>query len=263
MSGAPLFSIIVCSHRPPRAESIRQHYAAVFREVPHEIIVIPDARSLCEGYSRGVAQSLGELLIFSHDDVRILIADLPARLQDHLNRFDLIGVAGTRRLIDGAWATAGDPHCFALILYPHAEGGFEAKCSGAGPMCIDAIQALDGCFFACRREVAGRIGFDADTFDGFHLYDLDFTFRAHLAGYRLAVCRDIALYHASMGQPDAVWALYRERFEAKHRGHLVAGTGGPQRVAWAHVPEPQLAGFAQQEHLQRLVSLLDTDTHPS
>lgn len=252
----PRFSIIVCSHRPPRAEFIRRHYAAAFDAVPHEIIVIPDARSLCEGYTRGVAMSLGELLVFSHDDVQVLIDDLPERLQNHLSRFDLIGIAGTRRLIDGAWATAGDPDCFALVIYPLREGMCEAKASGSGPMSVDGIQALDGCFFACRRKVAEGIGFDADTFDGFHLYDLDFSFRAHLAGYRLAVCRDIPLYHASMGTPDAVWAIYRERFETKHRSHLSTAPGGPLRVARTEVPTRQLASFAQQEHLQRLVGML-------
>ena len=39
----PEFSIIVCSHREARAGVIRAHYAALFRDESHEIIIIPDA----------------------------------------------------------------------------------------------------------------------------------------------------------------------------------------------------------------------------
>ena len=35
------------------------------------------------------------------------------------------------------------------------------------------------------------------TFDGFHHYDLDFSYSAYRAGFRLAVVNDICIYHAS------------------------------------------------------------------
>jgi hypothetical protein len=66
-----------------------------------------------------------------------------------------------------------------------------------------------------RAEVAREIQFDQITFDHFHLYDIDFSFRAYLRGYRLAVCRDFFLFHDSLGSFDAVWEEHRERFESK------------------------------------------------
>ena len=74
---------------------------------------------------------------------------------------------------------------------------------GGGPLVVPGIQALDGVFMAMRREVATAIPFDAEAFDGFHLYDLDFSFRAHRGGFRLAVCRDVVLIHESTGSYDA------------------------------------------------------------
>jgi hypothetical protein len=41
---------------------------------------------------------------------------------------------------------------------------------------------MDGVFLAMRREVALSIGWDFETFDGFHGYDVDFTLRAANAG---------------------------------------------------------------------------------
>jgi len=37
---------------------------------------IPDARSLAEGYNRGLRRARGDLLLFSHDDVRIVTPGL-------------------------------------------------------------------------------------------------------------------------------------------------------------------------------------------
>jgi hypothetical protein len=75
---------------------------------------------------------------------------------------------------------------------------------------------------AMRREVAERVGFDAAVFDGFHLYDLDFSFLAFLAGYRIAVCRDLVLVHESIGRYDAAWERYAGRFADKFRDRLPA-----------------------------------------
>ena len=183
-----MFSIIVCSNRPARASAIQSHYARLFRDHAYEFILIDDATSLCEGYARGYERSRGDFLIFSHDDIEFVTPDVASRLEGHLVQFDVVGIAGTKKLIDGVWTTTGDPYCFLLVVYPEAGNQFSVRYAGAGPLCVSNIQALDGCFLACRREVVATVGFDSSTFDGFHLYDLDFTFHAYLLGYRLAVC---------------------------------------------------------------------------
>jgi hypothetical protein len=252
-----LFSIIVCSHRPSRVTFIREHYAALFRGHPHEFILIPDAASLCEGYSRGVRQSSGKFLVFSHDDVEFVRSDAAPRLEHHLGRFDVIGIAGTTKLIDGEWASAGDPYCFGLVIYPDSEDRFVVKIFGSGELWVERAQALDGCFFACRREVVERVGFDAVTFDGFHLYDLDFTYGAFLRGFRVAICRDLPLIHASMGNAaDPAWPAYRARFETKYRRHLADGARGPIRELRACLPRQQLAWFCEPQAVTELIGKL-------
>src|SRR6185503_5578792 len=59
-------------------------------------------------------------------------------------------------------------------------------CAVPAPL-IHGMQALDGLFMAANREVLERVRFDEVTFDGFHGYDMDFSFSSHLAGFRLAV----------------------------------------------------------------------------
>lgn len=215
------FSVVICSIDPAKFSRVSANYSRLLASRAFEIIGIHDAASLAEGYTRGVRASSGRLLLLSHDDIEILTSDFAERVARHLETFDLIGVAGTTRLVSGKWSGAVDPYRFALITTPDPEQGtlITALVGGCG-IVVPEVQALDGVFWAMRREVVERVGFDATTFDHFHLYDLDFTFRAHLAGYRLAVCRDLALVHDSPGNFDETWALYKLRFEQKFAGRL-------------------------------------------
>lgn len=59
------------------------------------------------------------------------------------------------------------------------------------------------------------MGFDSATFDGFHLYDIDFSYRAHLAGIRIGVTHDIVIAHEPEGNFNETWKIYADRFIAK------------------------------------------------
>ena len=228
-----MISVITCTIDPLRLELLRSTYALAMGDHPWELVAIRDARSLAEGYTRGIAASRGETVIFCHDDIEILSADFPQRLLRHLERFDLIGVAGTNRLVGGAWTAAGPPHLFGQVAHPDSGGFLNINIYGAPARVIGNIQAVDGLFFAVRREMLGRVAFDPAVFDGFHLYDVDFSFSAYCAGFRLGVACDIQLLHQSLGKYDERWLAYKERFERKWAGRL--GKIVPRRFIWAGV----------------------------
>ena len=90
-----------------------------------------------------------------------------------------------------------------------------------------------------RREVAARVAFDAATFDGWHLYDLDFTFSAWLAGLRTAVCNDLCVIHDSIGGYAVKWDHYVQRFVDKHRERLQKGEkAAPGEPFWLEMSSP-------------------------
>jgi len=218
-------------------------YEGIFRGIDWELIRIDNARSLAEGYTRGISRSRGEPIILSHDDITIFSPDMPRRLQAHLSTCDLVGVAGTTKLIHPAWIFAGPPFVFGQIVHTTAGGRLGVDIYGAPSPLVANIQALDGMFMAGRREIFERIGFDAKTFDGFHLYDIDFSYRAFLAGMRLGVANDICIHHASTGKFDETWLRYANRFGAK----FFPGQSDPhiQREKWPFVEVPDLAQALQ------------------
>ena len=217
----PEFSVIVCSIDDAKLHKVCANYERLFASVPHEIVTIRDARSLSEAYNRGIAKARGKFLILSHDDIEILTPDFAQRLTTHLERFDLVGIAGTTRVIGGAWFLAGHPYDYQLVTSPTGQPGrYAIFVRGSGPLVVPSIQAIDGVFMAVRATVARDILFDEITFDHFHLYDMDFSYRAYLRGYQVAICRDIFIVHDSHGSFDATWEAHRKRFEAKFAQHL-------------------------------------------
>ena len=74
---------------------------------------------------------------------------------------------------------------------------------------------LDGVFIATHRRVWETLNFDADTFNAFHVCDIDFTYRAHLAGYRQVVAMDLPLIHFSTGGFDLGWQAENLKFLRK------------------------------------------------
>ena len=231
----PLISVIICSIDSAKFASVKQHYAELLAGERHEIIGIHDARSLCEAYNRGARQAAGEIIVFSHDDIEILTPDFAARLKRHLAVHHVVGPCGTSRLVAGHWMTAGWPFLHGLVAHQFREDFEDPKMAGkyrvmvldtSDEDCTGMMQGLDGMFIAARREVVERCPFD-ERFDGFHLYDLDFSFSAHLAGFDVGVFRDITMIHytnATASGYEEAFVRYRDLFEEKYSDELLPRT---------------------------------------
>ncbi len=242
----PRISVIICSADEDRYAKVSARYRELLDAVPHEIIGVHDAKSLCEGYNRGVKASRGELLIFSHDDVEIVTPDFAARLLASMATQDLLGVVGATCLSGATWIGSGWPHLRGQVGMPSVAGaGITANFFGVhGPDCAP-VQVLDGIFLAARRQVAIEVPFDEKNFDGWHLYDIDFTFSAHLRGFRCGVSSDQLLIHRSIGDFGDKWRFYKERFLAKHAGNL-AFEG---QYGWAQLDVPTINMESSEEWL--------------
>jgi hypothetical protein len=220
-----VISVVVCSIDAAKFVAVTASFKRALEGTAHEIVGIHDARSLCEGYNRGLARARGDLCVFAHDDIELLASDLGSILRRHLTGHDLIGVAGTTVLVGMGWANSGLRHARGIVTHTAGED-FEVRFFGtggaAGAVC-GGIVALDGVFLAARSDVASAIRFDDVTFDGWHGYDTDFSYRCHLAGRRVGVALDVPLVHFSEGTVDAAWLMYDRRFRHKHG--LAAGGG--------------------------------------
>ena len=193
-----------------------------------EIIGIHDAESLAEGYNRGILKARGEILILSHDDILICDPNFTEKIIERLKTFDLLGFAGTSKLVTATWFGAGQPHLHGAVCHAEPKSRtLSLSIWGASQWpIVDGIKAVDGLCMITKNKVAAAIGFDALTFDGFHLYDIDFSFSCHLAGYKLGVCCDIPIIHESSGHFDHVHQKFALRFLEKHHDKLDLSSAG-------------------------------------
>jgi hypothetical protein len=220
-------SIVVCSNRNARYATMVASYDRALGDWPHEFVRIADATSLAGGYQRGLTAASGEVVIFSHDDVELLASDFGARLTRRLAECDLLGIAGATRATGPAWPYAGWPWLHGSVIYPEGRGYRVAVYSRGVPL-ARGIRVMDGVFLAMKRDAALRIGWDAETCDGFHGYDVDFTLRAAQAGLALAAASDLGVVHQSSGSFDEHWIAAARKLAARHpelNGQRGAETG--------------------------------------
>ncbi|MCL2160934.1 MAG: glycosyltransferase family protein [Betaproteobacteria bacterium] len=228
--GKPFFSVVICSIDALKFAHVSGCYERLLADFPREIIGIHDARSLAEGYNRALRRARGDIVIFSHDDILILDPDFGQKIAHRLQDFDILGFAGARRVIAKNWWHAGFPWLSGVIAHIH-KGVLYLNAWNPEPWpVVDSIQGIDGLCIMARREVAEEIGFDEATFDGFHLYDLDFSFSAWRANKKLGVCCDIPVIHASMGSYDEKHARYGRLFIEKHRDALPADAAKVDKI---------------------------------
>src|SRR5262249_36515700 len=142
--------------------------------------------------------------------------DFGMRLLARLHDYDVVGVIGGTQVTGPLASWAGHPHLRGWITH-HVAGKSEWDVDILDPRPFAGeVRILDGVLLAARREVFAAVRFDAVTFDGFHGYDIDWSYRAALAGFRVGVAGDLLLVHASRGKYDEVWEQYADRFCLKH-----------------------------------------------
>ena len=221
-----MLSVVICSITPAKFERVTAMYRRLLAGSEFEIIGIHDARGMAEGYNRGLTQSRGEIAIFSHDDVEFLTPEFAPRLLGHMQHCDVLGVAGTTRLGDAKWVNAGMPYVYGQVGAPNpANGTFQVCIWSAAQRRVEGIRAMDGVFLCAKKSVAEALRFDEQAYKDFHLYDIDFTFRAYLAGHRLSVANDLYIVHESLGAPTRTWHQDAAHFQAKFKTSLSPQTG--------------------------------------
>jgi hypothetical protein len=235
-----------CSIDPRKAERAKASLATALAPAQCAFHVVTDAKSLAEAFNRMLDAMRADLVILCHDDIEILSTRVDLVLADALSRADIVGVAGARQVSGPAVLWSGHPHVHGWVSYPR-EGQWEAAVLSLQSGSVGGMQALDGVFIAMRGETAAGLRFDAQTFDGFHFYDLDFTYRAAMQGLRLAVTTDVLLVHASEGRFDDAWRGYAQRFQSKYPA-LQAPAGKPHWYSARFESLPRLGAFY--EHLR-------------
>jgi hypothetical protein len=243
-----MITFIVLSRTPARLACLENSLREGLGErLAWRLVPVDGTRyDLFTGYNRGASLAGGEVLAFVHDDVEFW--GNPHSLRQPLERVadpatGFVGVVGTRLLgEDGDWsAVRGEIRGMFASAFPTVFGThwhFGPPWLGGNPHPSRAgrfgrVVVLDGIFLLCHRRTFEALGgFDDRTYEGFHFYDIDITFRATRAGlnnYALPV----PLFHPSTNELSPEWERNRRIFVSKFRDCLPCrlAPGAPREAA--------------------------------
>lgn len=189
--------------------------------------------SLTEAYNIGwkAIDDMGRgngVIIFCHNDILFRTKGWGMIIYRMLlsTKFDILGVAGTTELNShGCWWLQAEGKemnlrkMFGRVWHPKGlreeESVYSKKISG-----VQEVVIVDGLFFAINGESELK-RFD-ESFKGFHMYDISFSFENYLEGFNVGVIDRVSIFHKSVGQTNQEWELNRIQFAEKYKDELPA-----------------------------------------
>lgn len=170
-------------------------------------------RSLSQVYNEGMRLARYPIICFIHDDITFDTPNWGRKLLRNFRDypdFGIIGVAGTTHLMDGKWWT--DRKAMKGIVN-HSDGykRWVSRFSVDQEERIHDVIILDGVFMAIDKRKIKHLW--DESFQGFHFYDLAFTFTNFLDGVRVGVMTNIRITHRSVGKTNAAWEANKIKFE--------------------------------------------------
>jgi len=201
-----MISVVICSINKNLAEQVKSNIDNTIG-VPWQPIIIDNTnspRGLTEVYNQGAISSEFPVICFVHEDVTFLTMDWGKMVIDFFNDdpgLGMVGVAGSgykSKTLSG-WMTSIPEFDRCNVLHVDKNGNTKRLYFDQPPgRALKEVVTLDGIFLCTRKSVIEAIPFDQDLLKGFHLYDLDISFRISRR-YKIAVCFGIDIIHHTEG----------------------------------------------------------------
>lgn len=207
-------------HNKKFNDHIENTIGCTHKIVPYENF---NEHSLTSLYNKAIDEHNEEnsIMIFCHNDIKFISKGWGRQLLTKFNFHDyqIIGVAGTTSIpVTGRWWDEKDK---MIGIVEHTDGFRRWVSEYSKPFHgIKPVSLIDGLFMAVDcNDIEAK--FDED-FDGFHFYDVSFSFENYLEGCNVGVVTDIRILHESLGETNEEWEKNRILFVHKNIKSLTA-----------------------------------------
>lgn len=207
---------IVCSSIDPKCdykEHVLKHVGLPKNKVQFLHYENKNAYSLTKLYNKALNESVNDIVIFIHDDLILettQIGNKIKKLFDRNEEYGIIGLAGTKELTNsGRWWDLPN-QMFGRVKHQNNGKTWLSSYSADLNCNLEETLNVDGLFFAVKKSrLKNKFN---ENYDGFHFYDLVFSFENHINGVKVGVTTMISVIHKSIGETDDKWELLREKF---------------------------------------------------
>jgi hypothetical protein len=223
-----MISVIICSVNKQLANQIQQNIAETIG-VDWQAIIIDNSvnsSSITSVYNKCASVAKYDIICFVHEDVlfktqnwgRVLINTFSTDTE-----LGLIGLAGSKYKSDIPSGWFSGNVAIDCCNITHLDKSNVSQVMHYNPDRTKQVQevvVLDGVLLVCPKKVWQEIKFDDQLLKGFHLYDIDFSFRV-AEKYKVVVIYTISLIHLTQGGSFGnEWLRYTLLWHEKMRSKL-------------------------------------------
>lgn len=167
--------------------------------------------SLTEIYNKGLSESIYEIVVFCHDDIKMKTQNWgKVLLKNHSgDEFGVLGVAGSRKLENGVWWNDNST-TYGQVYHTDGKKEWLSQYSRNLKDEVQEVVVVDGVFFSVNKKLL-KTNFN-ENYKGFHFYDISFCFDNLKKGVKIGVHSNILLTHNSVGHTNEMWEESRVQF---------------------------------------------------
>ena len=208
-----MISCIICSRRPDISAELKENIASTIG-CEYELVVIDNSKneySIFSAYNEGVRRAKGDILCFMHEDIIYHTDEWGKQIEEVFQQnheYGLFGLAGSQLL-----PKEPTPWCSTLFsvstMYSENVPTVASTFVDINRLIVPVV-AVDGVWMCIPRSMFNQIYFD-ESYEGFHMYDIDTCLQVIKAGYKVGVLTTISVFHSSDGNYNTQWFNNMER----------------------------------------------------
>ena len=162
-------------------------------------------------------------MVFTHSDLTIETKQWGNKLIKLFERnpeYAIIGVAGSKNMpASGQW-WENPKKMYGRVAHTHEGKTWLSAYSDDLGQSIEEVVVCDGVWFAVDKTKIKKT-FNENV-EGFHFYDVTFTFENYLEGAKAGVTTAIRINHQSIGMTNEAWNKNRANFSEAYQAYLPA-----------------------------------------
>jgi hypothetical protein len=178
-------------------------------------------KSLSQVYNEIIDESSNDILVLCHDDIYFDTNRWGKKLlksfENH-SEYGILGVAGSTYMSKSGQWWEDRTKMYGVVNHEHEGKKWSSKYSQNEENDIKQTAIVDGLFISFdKNKIKKR--FD-ETVEGFHFYDVEFTFQNHLEDVKVGVIFNIRITHKSIGMTNEKWENNKQIFADKYKDIL-------------------------------------------
>jgi len=172
--------------------------------------------SLAEIYNKGINESIYDIVVCCHNDIKLEKNWGKKLLEDYSNNsdFGIIGKAGSCYFPESGiyWEKMKETMVGQVYHQPQGQKKWLSRYSPKLPFLVSVV-TIDGLFISFdKRKI--KHNFD-ETIGRFHFYDHSFCIPNYLDGIKIGVTSSFEITHESVGQPNHEFFTSKSKFLEK------------------------------------------------